>query len=192
MQRVTQSISPRWLRAALILLTFKLTLAVTCTNTWSASFQFVEATSEVVLAELHTDGTDPFDHSNITDLSFTIEGDALFGFGVGSYSGVFDSTFAANRWTSDGSGRLTTVDAMVSGIFFDNSPPPSTVLVDAQTPIFSLGIEPVSSGRMTFVDGTLPDFTAVHGTWQSVPEPSALTLCTLGFVIFFRRWKGLG
>lgn len=181
----------RLLLAAMLPFTLTVTLAVSCTNSWATSFDFVEATSDVVMARLHTDGTDPFDHSNITDLTFTPEGDSLFGFGVGAYLGMFDSTFAANQWTSDGSGGLTTVDSMVSGIFFDDTPPPSTVLIDASTPIFSLRVEPSFSGRMEFVDGTLPDFIAVQGTWQLVPEPSSLTLFTLGLVVFRRYRKGL-
>lgn len=171
---------------------FFVTLMVLRTNTWATSFDFIEVASEVVLARLHTDGTDAFDHSNVTDLTFTAEGDALFGFGIGTYPGVFDSTFAENRWTSDGSGGLTTVDAMVSGILFDDTPPRSTVLVDASTPIFSLRVEPTLSGRLTFVDGTLPDFIEVNGTWRQVPEPSSLLLFTLGLLVLHRYRKGQG
>lgn len=167
--------------------TFLFTLTVTLANSWAASFDFLDSASEVVLATLCTDGTDPFDHSNITSLSFTNEGDARFGFGIGSYPGAFNSTFAMNRWTSDGFGGLTTVDPMVSGIFFDDTPPPSTVLIDAQTPIFSLGLEPTLSGRITFVDGTHPDFIEVYGTWQLVPEPSSLFTVGLFVICWCRR-----
>ena len=56
-----------------------LILTVSYGNSWATSYDFVENTSEAVLTTLHTDGTNPFDHTNVTGLSFTTEGDALFG-----------------------------------------------------------------------------------------------------------------
>ncbi len=74
-------------------------LAMCCSNSWATDYDFIEESSMDVLATLHTDGADPFDHTNVTGFSFTSEGDDLFGFGVGIYLGMFDSTFAGNRWT---------------------------------------------------------------------------------------------
>ena len=189
MQGIPRSPRSSLLSEALLRFTLCAILALPCSNSWAASFEFVQAESEVVLAQLHTDGSDPFDHSNITDLTFTVEGDAIFGFGRGSYASTFDSTFAANRWTSDGFGGLTTVDLQVSGIFFDDTPPPSTALVDAQTPIFSLGLEPRLSSRMTLVDGTLPDFIEAHGSWRLVPEPASANLIAFLAVFFSCRGR---
>lgn len=179
----------RSLSAASLPFTLTMALVISGANSWAASFDFTEEGSGIVLATLHTDSTDPFDHSNITSLSFTSEGDVRFGFGSGSYPGTFDSTFAMNRWISDGFGGLTTVDVMVSGIISDNTPPSSTVLMNAQTPIFSIGLEPTSSGQMTLVDGTLPDFITIQGMWNQVPEPSSMALLTAGLIGFCQRWR---
>ncbi len=156
-----------------------------CNNLPAASYDFVEHPSGDILATLHTDSSDPFDHTNVIGLSFTSEGDALLGIGVGTYPNSFDQT--SNLWMSDGIGGLSTVSGLEDYIYSFNAPP-SQILFDlnngsASTVILQLAVNPSSFDSIDLSDGTLPEFIHITGQWQLVPEPASILLVTPGLMM---------
>ena len=154
-------------------------LMLFCTaNLASATiYDFVEGSSGDVLAVLETDGTDPFDHTNVVDFSFTAAGDAIYGFGLGSYGGNFTDT--AEPMTSDGNGGLTGAIFGVGGIFsFD---PPASTLHNLNAFWFQAEL---SSGFDSLIGQKVGGGPVVRadGDWVSIPEPGSFVLLCCGAV----------
>ena len=166
----------------------------------AAEYDFVQDGTGVVLATLTTDTPTPFNHMNVVSLDFTIEGDAIFGFGIGEYSGTFDFTNAAGEFfVSDGSGGLAGqgVDPWTQ---FVDADPPSTIFNPVPvTPRFVIQANVLPSfftvgGFLGYDDaGILPqEFVIVEGGfWVTssdseplgTPEPTTFTLALLGLLI---------
>jgi hypothetical protein len=145
------------------------------------SFNFIQAGTDQILATLTTDGADPFDHSNIDDLSFSSVGASLFALDVGSYAGEFDVTFGTG-FTDDASDELKGLDAGRAQIQ-DNDPPfgGGFVIIADETPLADIMER----------DGLIR--ISASGDWRlvsAVPEPTSFLLAlsaTLSFVFYRDR-----
>jgi len=160
-------------------------------SAYGTSYDFIQGGTGDTLATLTTDGTDPFDHTNVVEISFTSAGDALFGFGTGVIPFVFQATTPSSaEWTEVGGG-LQTVDVSKSGSLRDLD----TTVPSSFNPTHPLGgvtfvlfADDAAGGDGMFY-GDVPDGGVVDvfvdGDWASaaggvVPEPSTAILLIIG------------
>lgn len=165
---------PRRVRKA-IAFVFAVVVANGANLSSATDYSFVEDMTGDVLAILATDGTSPFDDSNVVSLTFTLAGDAAFGFGVGEYGGVFamDST---SLFENDGSGGLRGTNGFA-------------VMVDRMPPQTSHPLGPFFDMRL--IAGNNDQMSANHqsgrvgagGDWLIVPEPAIAILLTAMFTV---------
>lgn len=166
-----------------VLLTFTAICVATASAT-AADYEFMQEGTGDILATLSTNDADPFSHTDVTSLTFTTEGDAIFHVGTSDVSSYLSST--GDSLTNDGLGGLEGTGTEQNGFLLMDPPPPH--------------VDPIATGQMTFYAGgidpdsislesnDLPGDESATGLWVlSVPEPASVLLMILGAAIAL--WK---
>jgi hypothetical protein len=172
-QTLSRSLLPR-------ILTSCLAIGLTSASCHAQLFyDFVEDNTGDVLATIELFQL-PASVNDFVGLTFTPEGQAIFGFGP-EYLGTFDrSTGPGNAVVSDGGSGLVGDGGLVSWV--DDDPPPSdlgltsSVIVD----FYAIGFIPKVKVEVIVAES---EPVAAEGHWVVVPEPSSLVLIILAAVL---------
>ena len=160
----------------------------------SSIFDLVQEGTGDVLATLELSSVPASSASDIVGLSFSAEGNAIFGFGVGAYPGTLDSVLGGPVSASPtGILRGPVVNAVPNII--DSNPPPSSTAPGYVTPELVLRFQnadlTANSISMIYRDlNFLGNFVLARGVWQSpIPEPTTCTLTLMGICLAMTRRK---
>jgi hypothetical protein len=162
-----------------------LSVALMCTRTEAALlYDFEEEGTGTVLATLELASL-PATHNQVLGLTFTPEGQAVFGYGP-TYPGTFD--FTVRLFVDDGVGGLTCPDGVGNAWINDDAPPAGLYEVLPNSAMFGLGtgFDPGGPDYMVlkmlspWVGGS--PYVIRPGWWVVVPEPTCLAL-VVGAVI---------
>lgn len=147
----------------------------------AASYHFMEEGSGDILATMDLAGPGPYEHTDITDFSFTAEGDAIFGLGVGSFPEPFAST--TNGMFEDIDGKLVTPSGGVVFVSTDFQDFIGGPQVDYVQSTFGFSDSP---SRITLGIDSNDQVIEARGLWM-VPAPGAAALLGLAAVGALRR-----
>jgi hypothetical protein len=147
----------------------------------SLFYDFEEDGTGTVLATLELASL-PATHTEVLGLTFTLAGQAVFGYGP-TYVGVFDTSIFA--FVDDGSGGLeSSYSPSIRASLLDQNPPFSPIAAGGNAFELIAGravVEPLDEMLMGgFVYGDVPD---AYGDWVVVPEPSCLVLAVSAVLV---------
>ncbi len=152
------------------------------------SWDFVERNTGDIYATLELRDPAPYNHNDVVSLSFTAEGDAVFGLGVGAFTAVPFVVTNNGQIRVHPSGSLcsdgtSTVFMNTGSVQFTGGSG-----VDGLEFSFS-GFDPTASRIYLGVDyftSDRQDFSA-NGEWRRVPAPGAALLGLAGLASARRR-----
>ena len=173
-------------RSLVVYLSLAILLFVLPTTSCPAQhfFDLVQEGTGDVLATLELFAVPAVTLTDVAGLTFTSEGDALFGFGVGAYSGVFDQMSSGPIDVSPW-GELHGPLANFVPTIEDLNPPASSTDPGFTNPRLILRFQNVDFTASTFgiiYGNTFAQTTiSAKGNWLSpIPEPSGVMLSIVG------------
>ena len=145
-------------------------------------YVFQAESSGVILATLTLSGDGPYYHTDVVEMTFTANGNAILGFGEGKYTGVFDGYWnapAAPVGYGLGTGDFPTTGPST---FFDTDPPPA---FDGFIPSYlAVRFRNRSGGDEIEYNGPVGTRVGSYGDWriksQTLPIPEPCTMLLLG------------
>ena len=149
------------------------------------TFQFVDDEAGVVIATLEVLNLPADELSDLGSLTFSIEGQAIFGFGP-TYDSDFDGFDFPGTALGVFEGELRSTTLSNTSLT-DSDPEFTTINPDPASSRFTLTFEPVNGGGSTLDYEGRPSTNGgvtrrVSGVWQAVPE---LGDCNLDGVVNF-------
>jgi hypothetical protein len=157
------------------------------------TYWFKQTGGGTFLAILTLNESSPFDYTAAERLEFTAEGDAIFGFGVGQYNGLYPFDSRTGPLVVEEDGGLRGLGTTNPSSFWDYDPPASTNLQQPEEFIIRFR-EMLGGDEIEYsIPGGSGARVGSYGDWVNpqVPLPATLPLLgsAIGLLGFLRYWK---